>query len=553
MSRCHAVAAAALLGALLGSGSFARAEEQSAEEQRLETAHLKLDNQSLLHLFRKRTLADKDLDQVRAVIRKLGAASFREREHAVADLVSRGPVVIELLKQALKDADLEVTRRAQRCIQRIKEKDEAAEALPAAARLLARRKPAGAVEVLLAYLPFADSEEVADEIRTTLSTLAVHDGQADPALVAALTDSQPIRRAAAAEALSRANIADQKTAVRRLLHDSQPEVRLRVSLALAYRGDRDAIPVIIDALPDLPQVLAWQGEDVLLRLAEGRRPPFVSLGPDQPARRRARDAWTEWWKTNSSTVEIARLRTTPPLLGYTLIVLLDEGQVIELGKDNQPRWEVKDLLFPLDAQSLPDNRVLVAEYQASKVTERNHKGEILWEQPVDGPLMAQRLPDGNTFIGTTAQLLEVDRNHKVVFSHVLSGREQIMKATKTTDGDIVCLTTEPRIVRLDSTGKELSSFSLSLGKPLHGGRIDVLPGGRVLVPHNAENKVVEYDASGKELWKVSIDQPVAAVRLANGNTLVTTLNQNRAVEFDRDGREVWQYRTKTRVTRAFRR
>ena len=125
---------------------------------------------------------------------------------------------------------------------------------------------------------------------------------------------------------------------------------------------------------------------------------------------------------------------------------------------------------------------------------------------------------------------------------------------KLPNGEIACLTDEARIVRLDTTGKELHSFTISLGTQLFGGRIHMLPSGRVLIPHNAENKVVEYDASGKAVWEVTIDQPIAAMRLPNGNTLVTTMLPGRgAVEFDRTGTEVWTYRTTTRVTRAIRR
>ena len=110
------------------------------------------------------------------------------------------------------------------------------------------------------------------------------------------------------------------------------------------------------------------------------------------------------------------------------------------------------------------------------------------------------------------------------------------------------------MVRLDGKGKEIKSFPVNLGTRLFGGRIHMLPGGRVLVPHNAENKVVEYDVNGKAVWQVEIEQPVAATRLPNGNTLVTTMLPGRgAVEFDRSGVEVWSYRTFTRVTRALRR
>jgi outer membrane protein assembly factor BamB len=86
-----------------------------------------------------------------------------------------------------------------------------------------------------------------------------------------------------------------------------------------------------------------------------------------------------------------------------------------------------------------------------------------------------------------------------------------------------------------------------------GGRIDVLPNGHVLVPELRNNRVVEYDSDGKPVWQVPFNEPIAAVRLANGNTLVTAFNQPRAVELDRAGKEVWEYKSDTRVTRAFRR
>jgi hypothetical protein len=67
------------------------------------------------------------------------------------------------------------------------------------------------------------------------------------------------------------------------------------------------------------------------------------------------------------------------------------------------------------------------------------------------------------------------------------------------------------------------------------------------------NQVAEYDTNGKAVWQVSFNQPIAAVRLANGDTLVTSYNEPRAVELDRTGKEVWEYKSNTRVTRAFRR
>src|SRR5262249_59807718 len=108
----------------------------------------------------------------------------------------------------------------------------------APARPVPGRRPAGACEVLLGYLPHADDALVSDEVRAALAALALRDGQPEPALVAALADPAPLRRAGAAEAFCRANVTGLRPAVAKLLRDPEPVVRLRVALALAAAGEK---------------------------------------------------------------------------------------------------------------------------------------------------------------------------------------------------------------------------------------------------------------------------------------------------------------------------
>jgi hypothetical protein len=231
--------------------------------------------------------------------------------------------------------------------------------------------------------------------------------------------------------------------------------------------------------------------------------------------------------------------------------MLDLGRVIEVDADNRPRFQIDGLVFPLDAQMLPEDRVLVAEYFGNRVTERKRNGDIVWEKDIQMPLVAQRLPNGNTFIATQSQFFEVEPSGRVVMTRSLPSNESIMKAQMLANGDIACVTLSYRFVRLNAAGKEIQTFPVSVHTS--GGRIDVLPNGHVLVPESKNNRVAEYDADGKVAWQVPFNQPIAAVRLPNGDTLVTSLNQPRAVELDRAGNEVWEYKTDTRVTRAFRR
>jgi len=533
----------------------ANPKQTEADEKTVLAANLKTDGPALLGFLKARTLTEEDREHVDALIAQLGASSFKVREQASQELIAKGPAVLELLRQGLNHPEEEVQRRSEACIQKIKEGDRFPELPAAVVRLLGARQPAGAVEVLLGYLPFVDNDGVADDVRDVLAKLAVQGGKVNKALADALTDKAALRRAAAAQALVLAGAGvEHKNAIRALLRDASGTVRWRVATALVMAKDKNAVPVLIDLLPDASQFQAWQIEDILYTLAEGKSPPTVSLGSDEAGRQKCRAAWQAWWKEHAADVDLAVLRNSPRLLGRTTLILLDLGRVIEVEGDNV-RWEIRDLEFPLDVQVLDNDRILVAEYFGNRVTERDLKGQVLWHCPFPEPQMAQRLANGNTFIASKYRLVEVNRDGKqVFFFNVPAAGEGIMKCAKLPGGDITCFYENGRVVRMDSTGKELSSFRVDIGKPLFGGRINVLPSGRVLVPHHQENKVVEYDTTGKAVWEVKVDQPIAATRLPNGNTLVTSMSQSRAVEFDRNGNEVWQYqRTDSRVTRALRR
>jgi HEAT repeat protein len=553
-----------LFGLAVAGGAPAGADDpkqSDPDEARVKAAGVKSDGPALLVFFKKRTLNEDDQDRVQKLIRQLGARAFRAREDAATELIARGPVVLDLLRESLKDGDLEIVRRATCCIHRIQEKDVGPDVVAAAARLLAARKPAGAVEALLAYLPAADSETVADELRTALTALAARAGEADKALVAALASKSAARRGSAAEALTRAGVKGQRAAVRQLLSDPDPEVRLRVATALANARDKEAIPVMIALLEVLPRPQVSLAEDLLYRLAEGQLPPAVSLGTTAAERKKCRAAWDAWWASHQDKADLARLEQAP-LLGYTLLVFLDEGRIVEVDGRDKVRWQVDKVNFPLDVQLLPNDLLLVAEYNNSVITERTLKGEVKWQYPFDRPIVAQRLPNGHTFLAADSQVQELDAARKVVFTFTPPEGQRIMKAVKLANGETLCLTNQgqnesQQVLRVDAGGKVIGTFKVGLSNPVFGGRIQGLANGNVLVPHLGEDKVVEYDRDGKAVWEVTIKSPIVATRLRNGNTLVTSMEpQNfRAVEVDRSGREVWRYDggPNSRVTRALRR
>ena len=95
------------------------------------------------------------------------------------------------------------------------------------------------------------------------------------------------------------------------------------------------------------------------------------------------------------------------------------------------------------------------------------------------------------------------------------------------------------------TGKTETEFPLATnpGAPVHTQfrRARMTAAGTFLVPHKDLDKVVEYDAKGKELWSVNVPVPWSAVRLKSGNTLVSSGSTQVIREFTPAGKVVWQF------------
>jgi hypothetical protein len=176
------ITAVATFAAMLGLAAAAdNPTEASPDEEALRGAGLSTDGPALLEFFRGRSQVAVDPEEVRKLIGQLSAAP-EIRARAAAGLVARGPVVVPALRHAVNDlADATVTEHARRCLQWIE--GSAAAGLPAAAaRLLAERKPPGAAEVLLSFLPFSDNAEVAEHTARALGVLAFLGDRPEPAL-----------------------------------------------------------------------------------------------------------------------------------------------------------------------------------------------------------------------------------------------------------------------------------------------------------------------------------------------------------------------------------
>ncbi|HWG41671.1 MAG TPA: HEAT repeat domain-containing protein [Gemmataceae bacterium] len=505
-----------------------------------------VDGASLLAAIRARTLTALDREKIGGLIGKL-TGDFTAREIAVKELLALGRRSLPQLREAARDKNPDLARRAKELIEDIEQ--EPRNRLPVAVvRLLGVRKPAGAVAALLAYLPLIEGETRSDEVRKSLAVLALRDDKPDADLVRALDDAQPSQRAMAAEALIQGGGEQGRFPVRKLLKDAVPKVRMRVALAFALAREREGVTVLIDLLADLPVEQVGQVEDALYQLA-GDSAPEVSVGVEPAERKKCRDAWAAWWKLNAGRVDLTRL-TRHAWLGYTVLCDMGGGRVFEIDRDGKERWSIDNLRGPVDAVVLPGKRVLIAEYQSRRVTERDLTGKILWSKQVANPIGVQRLRNGNTFIATRSAVMEVDRSGKEVYT--ITNLSTISAAYRSRRGPIVCLTQPNQCIQVDTAGKQLKNFTCTHGNNAYGG-LDVLPNGRILATLQDIGKVVEYDTDGKVVLELQVPGAMTATGLPNGHILVASQNTQRAFELDRTGKTVWEYKGAGPISRARRR
>ncbi|MCI0743554.1 MAG: PQQ-binding-like beta-propeller repeat protein [Gemmataceae bacterium] len=509
------------------------------------------DGPAMLEYFRKRTFPEANPEEMAALIEKLGDEDFGTRERAYDRLLVLGAGALVGIKEAEKAKDAEVSRRAFELKQRIEAKAEPA-IQSATARLLAKLKPAGAADVLMAYLPYAADQTVTDDLCQALGSLAYKGKEVEPVLVKSLEDKLPIKRGAAAEALARAKVQELLPVVKELLKDPEPSVRLRVGLALVPYKEKEVLPVLIEALGHLNPEQLWPVEEILVRLA-GENAPQVSLGANDAARTTCRDAWQKWFDANGKTIDLAKLEQPQVMLGYTLVVMQNVnrlvggarqpaiGQVVELDANKKPRWKFDVPTYPVDAQITGPDRVLIAEYQGGKVSERDFKGTEVWSKLVGGnPIGVQRLVGGNTFVVMQNRLVEYDRKGEEAWS-MQRPNHDIFRAKKLRNGEIVFVTNNGALTRMEAkTQKVIKNFQVGQ-IPVLFGSIDILTNGNVLVPDFQRSRVVEYDNDGKEVFSFNVQWPNSVMRLPNGNTLVASQNSRTIAEFDAQGKSRWTH------------
>lgn len=533
------------LALLSGQGN----EGGSTDEQLLKSAGLQTDGPGLLAFFRDRSLGTGETVLLERHIQDLGSPQYKVRVAATKALIAMGPPALPRLRLALRDADLEVVRRAGQCLTEIEQKPNSLPALVmAATRLLTRLKPSGAILALIDYLPFTDDDWVEEEIFAALKILA---SKPDLDLLLLLEDPTPAKRAAAAYLVSRNGTVEHRTLARKLLADDEPIVRFRAAQGLLAGRDKAGVPTLIDLVGSGPLPLAARSEDLLHRLAGERAPVGTASSESRRDRLRTRETWAAWWRENEERVDLIQWDEGNGQLGFTIVAEFDSNKVWEFGADGKAHWTIEKLDGPMDCQMLPGGRVLIAEYQGKRVTERDQQGKILWHKQLNAsPIFCQRLPSGSTFVATHNSLHEFTRDGKETYVHQPTGGLFLFSAQRLPNGHVVYIANPGVIEEFDPASRKVIR-TIRLGNNFGGWcSVEVLPNGRFLIALFSSNLILELDGAGKTVWQCSVQGACHATRLPNGNTLVASMLQHKVIQVDRDGQVVRETTTDGRPWRV---
>ena len=522
-------------------------DQKKADIETIKAANLPFDGKALLEFYKKHTVSDENRTRLAALIKQLGEDDFDRREEASDEIEKFGVAAIGLLRQAERSGDIEIMRRCERCLKNI-EKVPTRTLASAAARLLAELKTEGTSEVLLNYLPLSEDESVADDVRLALAAVAMSNGKADPVLQQALDVKENVKRGAAAEAFARGGDKTVRDQMRkRLEKETDAEIRLRIAMALVTAAkDKGVVETMIKTMPDAPFEIGWRAEEILVRLA-GDKGPTNSFSGDRVSKDKAATEWSTWWKANEKDVDLAKLDEIERTLGYTLLIEMDirgiGGRIRELGPDGKNRWEITNVQFPTDCIVLPGNRVIVAEQNNNRVSERDtsKNGQEVWGATFNQPVGLQKLPNGNLIVVGRNQIVEWDRNRKAVTT-ITRNQYDIVAGAKMRNGEFVAYNQQGQLITYDKDGKQLATMAGGGGRSNYNSTIQLLPNNALLI--TGFRSVLEVDLVKKESKSVmTYNYPTSAQKLPNGNILVANQNNYQVVEMDpKSNKVIWEHK-----------
>lgn len=205
----------------------------------------------------------------------------------------------------------------------------------------------------------------------------------------------------------------------------------------------------------------------------------------------------------------------------------------------------------LSAEEPVTHRVLLCEYSSvsQRLVEFSADGRLAWEQKFPSIAVCFRPTKGGRVVfadgGSPTGLLEVDREHKVVFDY-RAKCEQVLACDTLPNGNFLIAEQGPcQAVEVTPHGKIVSTVKLQTTEKAAHRQLRCLhrlEDGNLLACHEAEAVVREYDRNGKPVWEYpGVTNVFEALRLSNGNTLIGCGTDKRVIEVTPAKKIVWEF------------
>jgi HEAT repeat protein len=518
------------------------------DEMTLRQAYFDTSADGVLSLLRARTRIDGDPRQIQTLIAQLGSPDFQQRERALHELKVIGQPALPALREAQDHhGDPEVRRRAQQGVQYAESLEE-----PNIAMSLVRRaiylRVNGVAEQLLALLPVVDWE-IQDEIFHSLLQVALRDGQLERALLEALQDPSPVRRAAAALTVALASDNAARGCVRKLLADQDAEVRLRAAQGLLAVHDAASLPVLIALLNELAVELSWSAEELLHWVAGTTAPAEVVGAASAAEREKAVAAWTAWHQQHATKINWDRLEQEPRR--PSLYLVCDKDSVWLGGCDGKRKTLFQERgtsICPNDVLLLPGNEFLMLPYDAMEAVAYTVGGKAVWKQRLPNGLhnqMCQRLPSGNILLANTRGTVELNSRGEQVSTVRFEEERYTFDAWILRSGKLMVHTPDNLVERDGLDGRIIRETNAHWNWRR---AYAVLPDGRVVFAIGGGD-LVETDSSGRTLHVTALHDAAGVEALRDGRYLVWT-KTDQLMEVGHDGHTLWEVRDGSNIYRV---
>ena len=494
-----------------------------------------INEQDLLSVLRESTApmamiaeADKIFkdNNIELIKKHINSKSFKSNPALQAFLLNRAAFDLNIAKLIEPDSNA------------IKLQLQSNQVTPALIRLITLVRPANAIEIILAYIPSCHEDNIQDLLGECLGLYLNDQNTIPPALIAASTSSVEEIRTFAGRVLAKSSNEIAQKVCTTLLADSSARVRFEVARESIKNQNKSAIPILIELMTKVPAEKAETIDQTLRAIAKDKSPDSKNDSKADAA------AWNTWWQKEGTQIVLTPgAKTQEALKNFLVVESFNQekksGRVFLITPSGKTLWEIANLSNPTDAFLLPNNKILITEQGANRITERDTKGNISWEKSATNPFLSQRLSNGNIFIASRNKIVEVSRNGNEIFSFSYPN-ETILAACKTRTNEYALLSYNGVFLKLDSKGNEVSKsripFPTNFG--INGGAIT--QNDRVLVSIPTLNKIMEFNFSGQATWESTITMPGIPTKLPNGNLVAPSLNGSKIVEIQMDGKIIYE-------------